>query len=426
VIALKAGKTLQIFNLEMKAKLKAHTMPDDVIFWRWIDTKTVALVTDTAAYHWTMEGESAPVKVFDRHETMRGAQIINYKVSMDGKWLCLIGILAKDNRVVGAMQLYSIERQVSQPLEGHAAAFATFTVPGAAAPSQIFCFAVRGPAGGKLHIIEVGGNSFPKKAVDLFFPADAAADFPVALQVGPKYDVIYLITKLGYIHLYDLETGTCIYMNRISSETIFVTADHEASSGIVGVNRKGQVLSVSVDEANIVPYITNTLQNPDLALRMAVRNDLPGAEEGFVTRFNAYFSQGNYLEAAKVAAKAPRGVLRNPQTIQRLQQAPAQPGQPSAVLQYFTILLESGKLNKYEALELCRPVVQQGRTELLEKWLKEDRVCRNKIKNNMTKKNGGKERKKKEEKSINHMADRTKTHGFKFISSLCVKWRVPR
>lgn len=54
--------------------------------------------------------------------------------------------------------------------------------------------------------------------------------------------MVFLITKYGYIHLYDLETGTCIYMNRISGETIFVTAPHEATSGIIGVNRKGQVL----------------------------------------------------------------------------------------------------------------------------------------------------------------------------------------
>ena len=61
------------------------------------------------------------------------------------------------------------------------------------------------------------------------------------LQVGAKYDVIYLITKYGYIHLYDIETGTCIYMNRISGDTIFVTAPHEPTEGIIGVNRKGQV-----------------------------------------------------------------------------------------------------------------------------------------------------------------------------------------
>jgi clathrin heavy chain len=82
---------------------------------------------------------------------------------------------------------------------------------------------------------------FTKKAVDVYFPPEALNDFPVSMQVSKKYDVIFLVTKYGFIHVYDLETGTCIYMNRISGDTIFVTADHDATSGLIGVNRKGQV-----------------------------------------------------------------------------------------------------------------------------------------------------------------------------------------
>ena len=67
-----------------------------------------------------------------------------------------------------------------------------------------------------------------------------------------------------------------------------------------------QVLSVSVDETNIVPYIITTLQNADLALRMATRNNLDGAEQLLVHKFNQLFEQGQYSEAAKVAAKAPK------------------------------------------------------------------------------------------------------------------------
>ena len=67
-----------------------------------------------------------------------------------------------------------------------------------------------------------------------------------------------------------------------------------------------QVLSVSVDESAVVPYIAGTLQNPDLALRMATRNNLGGAEELFVRKFGLLFSQGQYSEAAKAAAKAPK------------------------------------------------------------------------------------------------------------------------
>lgn len=359
--------------------MKAHTMTEDVVFWKWISLNTLALVTETAVYHWSMEGDSTPNKMFERHSSLNGCQIINYRTDPKQTWLLLIGISAQHNRVVGAMQLYSVERKCSQPIEGHAASFAQFKMEGNAEASNLFCFAVRTVQGAKLHIIEVGqppaGNHpFPKKAVDVFFPPEAGNDFPVAMQVSSKYDVIYLITKYGYIHMYDIESATCIFMNRISGETIFVTAPHEASGGIIGVNRKGQVLSVSVDEENIIPYINGVLQNSELALRMAVRNNLSGAEDLFVRKFNMLFQNGQYAEAAKVAANAPKGILRTPATIQRFQQVPTTQGQTSPLLQYFGILLDQGQLNKYESLELCRPVLVQNRKQLLEKWLKEDKL----------------------------------------------------
>ena len=48
------------------------------------------------------------------------------------------------------MQLYSVERKVSQPIEGHAAAFAQFKLPGNTEESTLFTFAVRTQAGGKV------------------------------------------------------------------------------------------------------------------------------------------------------------------------------------------------------------------------------------------------------------------------------------
>ena len=140
------------------------------------------------------------------------------------------------------MQLYSKARGISQSIEGHAAAFGTVRLEGAPADTKLFTFAVRTATGAKLHVVEVDHNAanppFPKKAVDVYFPSEATNDFPVAMQVSQKYNVIYLVTKYGFIHLYDLETGACIFMNRISSETIFVTAPDSESSGIIGVNRK--------------------------------------------------------------------------------------------------------------------------------------------------------------------------------------------
>lgn len=95
VIALKAQRTLQIFNIEMKSKMKAHTMNEDVVFWKWINVNTIALVTETTVYHWGMEGDSQPTKMFERHASLAGCQIINYRTDHKAQWLLLIGISAQ-------------------------------------------------------------------------------------------------------------------------------------------------------------------------------------------------------------------------------------------------------------------------------------------------------------------------------------------
>jgi clathrin heavy chain len=38
------------------------------------------------------------------------------------------------------------------------------------------------------------------------------------------------------------------------------------------------------------------------------------------------------------------------------------------------VLLEKGKLNRLESVELAKPVLAQGRANLLEKWLSEDKL----------------------------------------------------
>lgn len=139
-------------------------MNEDVVFWKWISPTTVGIVTDTAVYHWvafapasdpTAATADAPVKVFDRHASLMNNQIINYRVTSDEKWLVLIGISSNTAnpaafKVKGAMQLYSRERGVSQPIEGHAASFADLRMDGASADTKLFAFAVRTAQGAKV------------------------------------------------------------------------------------------------------------------------------------------------------------------------------------------------------------------------------------------------------------------------------------
>eukprot|EP00899_Mesostigma_viride_P014185 jgi/Mesvir1/22768/Mv14160-RA.1 len=392
VIALKAAVPdaaqdhLQIFNIELKAKMKSHHMPEQVVFWKWISASTLGLVTGSAVYHWEMEGTSEPVKMFDRTANLTGNQIINYRADPTGKWLVLIGIAPgapeRPQLVKGNMQLYSMEQKRSQALEAHAAVFATAKVPGNDRTLTLIAFATKSFANGqvnsKLHVIELGAQpgvpGFTKKQADLFFPPDFADDFPVAMQVSPKYGVLYVITKLGLLFIYDLETATAVYRNRISSDPIFVTSDAPSTGGFYAINRRGQVLMCTINEQTIVPFVSTQLNNLELAVAMAKRSNLPGAENLVVQQFNALFAAQKYKEAAELAAESPQGTLRTRDTVVKFQGVPVPPGQTPPLLQYFGTLLQKGKLNHFETLELSRLVVNQNKKSLLDNWLAEDKL----------------------------------------------------
>ncbi|CAN1259470.1 Clathrin heavy chain 1 [Linum perenne] len=381
ILALKAqlpGTTqdhLQIFNIEMKTKMKSYQMPEQIVFWKWITPKMLGLVSD-----------SEPAKMFERTANLVNNQIINYRCDPSEKWLVLIGIAPgspeRQQLVKGNMQLFSVEQQRSQALEAHAAAFAQFKVPGNENQSTLISFATKsfnaGQITSKLHVIELGAQpgkpSFTKKQADLFFPPDFADDFPVAMQISHKFNLIYVITKLGLLFVYDLETAAAVYRNRISPDPIFLTSEASAAGGFYAINRRGQVLLATINEATIIGFVSGHLNNLELAVNLAKRGNLPGAENLVVQRFQELFSQTKYKEAAELAAESPQGILRTPDTVAKFQSVPVQAGQTPPLLQYFGTLLTRGKLNAFESLELSRLVVNQNKKNLLENWLAEDKL----------------------------------------------------
>jgi hypothetical protein len=76
-----------------------------------------------------------------------------------------------------------------------------------------------------------------KRNTELFFPAEFADDFPVSLQISAKYGLVYVITKLGLLFVYDLETATAVYRNRISPDPIFLAVGSESTGGFYAINR---------------------------------------------------------------------------------------------------------------------------------------------------------------------------------------------
>eukprot|EP00775_Hariotina_reticulata_P002628 gene2628-2929_t len=221
------------------------------------------------------------------------------------------------------------------------------------APSTVISFAQKslkdGQVVSKLHVIELGSvpGGAVKKNAELFFPAEFADDFPVSLQISERFGLVYVVTKLGLLFVYDLETATAVYRNRISPDPIFLACNSDSTGGIMAINRRGQVLLATVNEAAMVPFVSQQLNNLDLALALAKRGNLPGAEGMIVQQFERLFAAGQYKEAAECAAESP---------------------QKPAILVYLGVLLQKGKLNALESAELARLVLAQNKKELLLNW----------------------------------------------------------
>uniref|UniRef100_A0A1I8FD19 Clathrin heavy chain n=1 Tax=Macrostomum lignano TaxID=282301 RepID=A0A1I8FD19_9PLAT len=356
-IALRAGRNLQLYNCEKKQKLKAHVMDEDVIFWNHRH-----IVTERCVLHWRLGQRFGP----SISSLAAGARLSTYKCDSTEKWLVLVGIAAQQGPGCGRhAALYSVDRRVSQPLEGHAAAFARLK-PSTNQASQVnvFCFSVRSGGAAASCTPSRSASSaalraLRQEAVGPVLPGRDRGRFPVAMQTSDRLGLAYVVTKFGYIHVYDLETATSIYLNRISDETIFVTAPYELTGGIIGVNR---CLSVSIDEdqpADCRTVLIGVMRNDQLALALAARCDLPEPAEIVRQRsFQDFWTPRSTLRPPGVARRHPEASLRTAGDISKQPARP--PASVAACLQYFSCTAGLGRSHKVNRWSSCARCCQQG------------------------------------------------------------------
>lgn len=282
------------------------------------------------------------------------------------------------------MQLFFTEKRQQQLLEGYAGCFADLPISDVVThKNNLFCFCEKKAAETtqKIHFMEIGnpapGQQKFKRSADISMPPDVQGDFPVLMQTVDRYGVVFVITKAGYLYMYEVSTAVLLYRQRITDSLIFVATKNPNTDGMICVNKAGQVLSINVDENNFIPYLMNVAKHiPDnvgLAFKLAQRYNLKGADELFVAQFNKLIMSQDYAGAAKVARDAPGTLLRNQDTINKFKTLQSTGG-PQPILVYFSTLLETTKLNQIESLELARPVLQQGKINLIEDWIKQDKL----------------------------------------------------
>lgn len=206
-IAIRAGPNVNVLQLATKKRIHSTVLPDAVTFWRWIADDVLAIITATAIFHWTLPEEPQPL--FERHHSLANSQIIDYSTDASQQWFAVTALSAEPGgSIAGHVQLFSRTKNMSQILSAHAATFATLPLDTYSANLFLFASRTNNEETGKpeslLRIIELGASSYGKLSTEIYYPPEFSKDFPIALHVSSKYPtIVYLITKMGYIHLYD-------------------------------------------------------------------------------------------------------------------------------------------------------------------------------------------------------------------------------
>lgn len=127
--------------------------------------------------------------------------------------------------------------------------------------------------------------------------------------------MLYIITKFGFVHIYELTTNQQIFKTRISTQAIFVASKNYTNDGILAIGKDGTLLGGMIDENTLLPYLMtacNHIPNiQQLAFSIAGRYNLPGVDNIFLGQFNNFIINNDYQNAAKIASMSPGTLLRN-------------------------------------------------------------------------------------------------------------------
>lgn len=319
---------LQVYNLDTKVKMKDIIINYEVVFWKWLNDSTIGIVTTTSVLLLSIDDVNVPAKkIFDRQGPLATPNVFIMNLLCDPllQWFTLSAVTSTEGpqgqpMVVGYIQLYNSQQNVSQPIEGFCPAFGSVKCIDDT-PLSLLSFIDKkaNNPNYKLMIRDLAPNKRVKVGSDIQVVAET--DFPVLMNFVENFGLIFLATNSGTLYIYEVTKGILIFRCKISEETLLFSAKNTATGGIIYINKSGKVDNVDVEKNNFIPFMMNFCKNipniMELCTQMAGRYGLPGAENIFLGLFKNYMTNSNYVEAAKICRNTPGTTLRNLETTVR-------------------------------------------------------------------------------------------------------------
>lgn len=225
----------------------------------------------------------------------------------------------------------------------------------------------------ELHSSPKVNKTFTKRTENIqrYVQAYEQSDFVIALAASDQHKIIYVITKHGNIILNDIKTGKYIVHVQVTNCSILMTSSIETNGKITIVDVQGSVLKVTINAR----YIIDTSEDADLVHRMINKHNFKGKEVIVVKRFNDLCRNGRYNEAARLAAMDGHDSLESSEIIEKLRNVETE-NESSPLFVYYGTLLDQGKLNKAQSLELCSLILSKNKNRemLCKKWIDDDKL----------------------------------------------------
>jgi hypothetical protein len=313
---------------------------DFPLFWRWIGENELVVISPQNVHHWGVD-ENVPTGTlthrFSRpnEAPFNTATIINYHVDVKRESHIVV-TLSKDKNssdVKGLAQFFSNGKL--EVIPAHAANFFEFT-PLENEESETLLVTAYHLSGttGEMAIRNLTNPSVRKYSFSLY----SNEDFPVIVEQCEQLAIIYIITKFGGCYIFDIDTGTLLFRDKISQENIFCGNAYSDPSkkllpGVVCVNKAAQVQSVLTNPKLMISHCMRSGQTM-IALRMALRLNAPNSSDLWWSHFDHLLKEKKRVaEALKLVIESPRNVLRTMRALDELEQF-----ESGALVQYYKIL----------------------------------------------------------------------------------------
>ncbi|KAK2956604.1 putative Clathrin heavy chain 1 [Blattamonas nauphoetae] len=317
ILALRAGRTVQIFDLEKTSRLKSAKIASNVEYFRWINDTTLGIVTASSVLHLNIEGKEDAVQKIEIMEDLEDCSFLNYRTTESGLWSVLFGrTQSSSGKVKGHMQLTEMKKQKRQHIACDYGELIEIKRDFDTEIETIACFV----KDGQLHLH--GMDKKAKFRQNVALPGFPVGDIVVGMPFSPKYGFLYVVSSSGAFWCVDVLSGTSLLALRLASTSI-ILASVENTGGFTAIDSEGVVQSVTINSNTILSQFTRVSPNPLAPVALSIRAELAGGEELCWEMFEKVFHEGDFKAAALIAAFSLHGVIRTAATIERFERASA-------------------------------------------------------------------------------------------------------